>query len=301
MAIYTLNKTVSTNIHKILVTTLTIILSLFLSCTTNPCFATNTTTNTSSTNSTNTSFFNNTTAMVATAAGVLGIGGAIIAGLLSNNSNNNSSATQDIYTVTPSGDNNETISPSSSQSVAYGSTKTFAVTPSTGYAVSSTVTGTCPTGSWLGSNYTTGAITADCTTIFSATQNHYTVTYSGGNDSTGTAPIDSTAYTSGATVPVLASSDVDGSSGLRNSGKVLAGWSTSASSTQVDYVPGATFSITSNTTLTAVWKAPDVGMLYPNGGGIIVDFTASPNKALIMATTDANNDTTVYWATRGAM
>lgn len=69
-------------------------------------------------------------------------------------------------TVTVSVDANTSASPSTPQTVSYGSTKSFTVTASSGYVVSSTVGGTCPSGSWSGSTYTTGAITANCSVSF---------------------------------------------------------------------------------------------------------------------------------------
>lgn len=72
------------------------------------------------------------------------------------------------YTVTVSGDDYESISPSSSQTIEYGETQSFVVTANTGYTLSSTVGGTCPAGSFAGATYTTGAIIASCTVSFSA-------------------------------------------------------------------------------------------------------------------------------------
>jgi hypothetical protein len=77
------------------------------------------------------------------------------------------SASATVYTVTPSG-SNVTISPRAPQSVSSGATQTFTVTSNSGYSLSSTVGGTCPQGSWSGSTYTTGAITANCSVSFSA-------------------------------------------------------------------------------------------------------------------------------------
>lgn len=92
------------------------------------------------------------------------------------------SANINTYTVTPSGDGNETISPSVVQTVNYNTTQAFTVTAKTGYTLS-TVSGTCPVGAFSGSTYTTGAVTANCTVIFSAKINTYTVTPSGdGNE-----------------------------------------------------------------------------------------------------------------------
>lgn len=73
------------------------------------------------------------------------------------------------YTVTPSGDGNETFTPNTVQTVNSGATQSFTVTANTGYILSNAVSGTCPAGSWSGSVYTTGAITSgDCTVSFSA-------------------------------------------------------------------------------------------------------------------------------------
>jgi hypothetical protein len=73
------------------------------------------------------------------------------------------------YTVTPSGDANLTISPSTAQTVTSGATQAFTVTAASGYTTRSTVGGTCAAGSWSGTTYTTGAISsANCTVTFQA-------------------------------------------------------------------------------------------------------------------------------------
>jgi DNA-binding beta-propeller fold protein YncE len=94
------------------------------------------------------------------------------------------SAPINTYTVTPGGDGYETISPSTAQTVNYGSTQSFTVTPNSGYTVSSTVGGTCPAGSWNGSTYTTGTITSNCTVNFAISIVSYTVTPSGDGNET---------------------------------------------------------------------------------------------------------------------
>lgn len=77
----------------------------------------------------------------------------------------------------------------------------------------------------------------------------YNVTYDGNKSDGGTAPVDNTAYTAGASVTVL------GNTGnLTKSGSTFAGWATSASATSATYVVGATFEISKNTTLYAVWR-----------------------------------------------
>jgi hypothetical protein len=71
-------------------------------------------------------------------------------------------------TVTTTGDGRETISPAAPQKVVPGAAQSFTVTPNAGAAVLQQAGGTCPAGSWSGSTYTTGAITADCTVSFAA-------------------------------------------------------------------------------------------------------------------------------------
>lgn len=69
------------------------------------------------------------------------------------------------YTVTPSAGANGTISPNIAQSgIAKNATVSFTVTPNINYIAS--VGGTCG-GSLVGNNYTTNAITADCTVVAS--------------------------------------------------------------------------------------------------------------------------------------
>lgn len=63
------------------------------------------------------------------------------------------------YTVTPSAGANGTISPNTAQTVSSGATTQFTVTPSGGYTASA---GGCG-GSLVGTTYTTGAITGNCT------------------------------------------------------------------------------------------------------------------------------------------
>jgi len=74
------------------------------------------------------------------------------------------------FTVTPSVAN-VGISPNSAQNIKSGTKQSFTVSANTGFTLSSTVGGTCPAGSWSGSTYTTGAVTANCTVAFTATAN----------------------------------------------------------------------------------------------------------------------------------
>lgn len=70
--------------------------------------------------------------------------------------------------VSVSTDAQTTASPSTAQTVSYGGTATFALTAASGYSVSRAVGGSCLTGSWSGTSYTTGAVTANCSTSFSS-------------------------------------------------------------------------------------------------------------------------------------
>ncbi len=82
------------------------------------------------------------------------------------------------YTVTSSSSGNGTISPATVQTVAANATKVFTLTPATGYN-SASVTGTCG-GTLVGNNFTTAAVTANCTVIANFAINVYTVTPSAG-------------------------------------------------------------------------------------------------------------------------
>ncbi|HRO86767.1 MAG TPA: GEVED domain-containing protein [Chiayiivirga sp.] len=70
-----------------------------------------------------------------------------------------------IHTVTPSvGTPSGAISPNTAQMVNDGSNATFTLTADAGYEIDN-VGGDCPAGSFAGNDYTTGAITADCTVV----------------------------------------------------------------------------------------------------------------------------------------
>ena len=70
------------------------------------------------------------------------------------------------YTVTATDGPNGSVSPAS-RSVTYGNTTTFTVSPNAGYNNSTSVGGTCPSGSWSGDTYQTGVITGSCYVSFS--------------------------------------------------------------------------------------------------------------------------------------
>ncbi|MBF0292065.1 MAG: VCBS repeat-containing protein [Nitrospinae bacterium] len=69
------------------------------------------------------------------------------------------------YTVTATAGAGGTVSPAS-QIVASGSTAPFTVTPDAGYTADVAVGGTCAAGSWSGTTYTTGVVTAACSVSF---------------------------------------------------------------------------------------------------------------------------------------
>ena len=77
---------------------------------------------------------------------------------------NNSTCAYDRFSVTPSYTGNGSVTPYTSQSVIYNTTQSFTVVPSAGYTTS--VGGTCPTGSFSGTTYTTGKINVNCTVSF---------------------------------------------------------------------------------------------------------------------------------------
>jgi len=77
------------------------------------------------------------------------------------------------------------------------------------------------------------------------------VTYNGNGNSSGSLPVDSTAYVLNATVTVL-----NNSGGLAKSGYLFEGWNTAADGSGISYQPGTTFVITAPTTLYAKWVAP---------------------------------------------
>jgi hypothetical protein len=66
------------------------------------------------------------------------------------------------FTVTLGVGSGGSISPSTPQTVNYGSTKTFTITPNSGYSIMSPIGGTCG-GNLVGNTYTTSAVTSNCT------------------------------------------------------------------------------------------------------------------------------------------
>ncbi|MBL8521429.1 MAG: hypothetical protein JNK75_12240 [Betaproteobacteria bacterium] len=97
--------------------------------------------------------------------------------------------------VTPSAGSNGTISPNTVQSVPFGTTRTFTVTPNTNYTAM--VGGTCG-GTLVGNTFTTNTITASCTVAATFVRLSYTVTPSAGPNGT-ISPSSAQSVLSGAT------------------------------------------------------------------------------------------------------
>ena len=77
----------------------------------------------------------------------------------------------------------------------------------------------------------------------------YSVSYNANGATSGTAPTDATAYSSGATVTVL-----DNIGSLEKTGFAFGGWNTESDGTGTDYSAGDNFNITASTTLYAKWN-----------------------------------------------
>jgi hypothetical protein len=153
-----------------------------------------------------------------------------------------------IWTVTPSVGTNGSISPNTTQTVNHGETASFTVTADAGYTTDPTVGGSCPTGSWSGSIYTTGAVTANCSVSFSFVDNSSTWTVTpnagtGGSMSPSTVQTVNTGQTVGFTLTPAKGytiKSVTGCNGTLNRGSNI-------------YTTGAIFS---NCTVTASFNHP---------------------------------------------
>jgi uncharacterized repeat protein (TIGR02543 family) len=156
-------------------------------------------------------------------ASVTGCDGALVAstfttGAITANCAVTASFTINQYTVTPVAGANGALAPSTARTVNYGSSTALTVTPNAGYHIAS-VKG-CD-GALLGSTFTTGAITKDCTVSTSFTINvysavSYTLTYTAGaNGSIGGAS-PQTAYYGGSGTAVAA---------VPNTGSHFVNWS----------------------------------------------------------------------------
>lgn len=122
--------------------------------------------------------------------------------------------------------------------------------------------------------------------------NTYTVTYTTTESTSGSAPTDSNSpYTSGSTVTVL------GNTGsLVKTGNVFLGWSDGSGN---NYAPGETFTISSNTTLSPIWKdgtsatvtyTMAVGNKAWSASGSSNETTGIPNAGVTITDTNAGID-----------
>ena len=190
-----------------------------------------------------------------------------------------SSATPEnnLFIVTSSGDGHETISPTVA-SVVSGATQAFTVTANTGYVVSQNVTGTCPQGTWVGSVYTTGAITANCSVSFSATVEHFTVSATGDANVTPSPTSQSVNYNQTGTVTLTVTTGYIVSIASNTCGGTLTGTTfTTGAVTQncsVTFssatVPGAPTNLSGTPEVASValtWTAPT-----DNGGSAITSY-----------------------------
>ncbi len=140
---------------------------------------------------------------------------------------------------------------------AYAAGNTVTVRGNTGSLAESgyTFTGWNTKSDGSGTSYAPGAtftISANTSlyAVFTANTATYTVTYLPGSATSGSVPVDSNAYAAGNTVTVR------GNTGsLAESGYTFTGWNTKSDGSGTSYAPGATFTISANTSLYAVFTA----------------------------------------------
>lgn len=165
-----------------------------------------------------------------------------------------------VYTVTATAGTGGTVSPAS-QNVTSGSTASFTVTPSSGYTTNASVGGTCVAGSWVGTTYTTGAVTGSCSVSFTFTApGSLTVSISptaGAIVSGGRWRIDGGSWrTSGTTASNVTVGD------HTVSFKPVTGWTTPSDQT-VSIATGQTTTTTGTYTLTVTPSAGTGGTISP--------------------------------------
>jgi hypothetical protein len=179
------------------------------------------------------------------------------------------------YTVTPTAGANGSISPATAQTVNYGGTTSFTLTPAADYSIGS-VSG-CG-GALSGDTYTTGAITADCTVSASFSINTYTVGTSagtGGSISPASTTVDHGATISLTVTPATGYS-IDSVSGCDGT---LSGNTYTTGAVTADCTVSASFSINSYT-VTA--SAGTHGSISP--ASVTVDYGATTSFTVTPAT-----------------
>ena len=166
------------------------------------------------------------------------------------------------YTVTYDGNNNTggtaPVDPNSPYN--YNSTVTV-LSPGSLTKTGYTFSGWNTAANGSGTSYSPGATftmpAANVILYAQWTINTYTVTYDGNTNTGGTAPVDpNSPYNYNSTVTVL------GPGGLAKTGYTFSGWNTAANGSGTSYSPGATFSITANTTLYAQWTINTYTVTY---------------------------------------
>jgi uncharacterized repeat protein (TIGR02543 family) len=142
--------------------------------------------------------------------------------------------------------------------VAENATASFEVAADAGYTPA-TPTGTCPSGSFAGSLWTTGPITADCSVTFSFTANDYTLSF----DAQG-----------GTVSPVSIGVTLDAPIGQlpipTREGYTFSGWNTAPDGTGATWGAATVYSIAGNSTLYAQWTVKDYTITFDSAGGSAV-------------------------------
>jgi subtilisin family serine protease len=187
------------------------------------------------------------------------------------------------YTVTPTAGSNGSINPSSPQTVNYNQTKTFTVTPNTGYRISA-VTG-C-NGILSGSTYTTGPITANCTvTATFVSSGGYTMSVTKAGTGSGTVTSSPSGISCGTTCSASFSSGTAVTlSASKSSDSLFAGWSggvcsgtgTCTTTMSANKVVTATFTKYINVT------APNGGETWTRGSAYTIrwNYAGSPGSSV---------------------
>jgi uncharacterized protein (TIGR02145 family)/uncharacterized repeat protein (TIGR02543 family) len=169
------------------------------------------------------------------------------------------------YGVTYSGNNNTSGTvPADANAYLQGATVTVLANSGslarTGYTFAGWNTAADGSGTSYAGGETFAIASANVTLYAVWTQNPtYTVTYSGNNNSSGTAPTDANAYQQGANVTAKANTG-----NLARTGYTFAGWNTAADGSGTSYAAGTAFNIgTANVTLYAVWtQNPTYAVTY---------------------------------------
>ena len=180
------------------------------------------------------------------------------------------------YTVTYNGNGNTSGTAPTDNNSPYNAGSTVTVMGQgtllrTGY----TFLGWANSASATSPTYGTTFVINSNTTLYAVWQlipvTTYTITYNGNGSTGGLVPVDSTAYTSGSSVTVRANTG-----NLVRTGYTFKGWATTSGATTPTYavngstVTPATFNISANTTLYAVWEANPQPVTYTvtyNGNG----------------------------------